>query len=402
MANSGHSSFLCKFRGNVEQTQGKQRVLLVSTGAYNPVHLLHVRLFYVAKKWLEKRLGVAVVGGVFSPSHDAFVREKNRRAPQRVIPARYRIAMCEISTINSSWLAVSRWEATRRASLDYPSVLRQLQSEVDTEFPGQDIRIMYLCGASRLLHVNPETLRQFECVCITRPGYTEALEKVIESEGLGDFVHVVDDDAVVSVEAAKYVIDVRTSSSKILDMLLQGEDVSSMTGPEVERFLLHHRIHTKIQRRSQWTAQDKATPTLEEELLSPTLLNKITRRRTRSAPAEKSHIANKCGPLKRNGTSVLSINSAFPSNRASYQFDRQINHERVSLRYNQGVMHGHSRTESIPEVSSLHKPKHHTSIERNRISSAQSMSNSRIRNGASMLLSMPRSYSTEPCIKKMT
>ena len=68
-----------------------------------------------------------VVGGVLSPSHDAYVRGQCRRFPSHAIPVKHRMAMAELAVEGSSWLSVRRWEATRRLVMDYRSVLKNVQ-----------------------------------------------------------------------------------------------------------------------------------------------------------------------------------------------------------------------------------------------------------------------------------
>ncbi len=98
------------------------------------MHLLHARIFYRAKEFLESRTKYFVVGGFVSPSHDKFVREKSRRTPREAVPALHRVRMCQALLADSSWIDVSTWEATRKCVMDYPSVLRHVH-EVRIDLP---------------------------------------------------------------------------------------------------------------------------------------------------------------------------------------------------------------------------------------------------------------------------
>lgn len=113
---------------------GRQPVVLVTTGSYNPPHLMHLRMFYTAKRvrcrparafrgrtdawWpprpkgghppftipcsrpqhLEERTHYFVVGGLMSPAHEQTVRSINRNSPVLAIPAVHRVRMCDALT----------------------------------------------------------------------------------------------------------------------------------------------------------------------------------------------------------------------------------------------------------------------------------------------------------------
>jgi nicotinic acid mononucleotide adenylyltransferase len=56
--------------------------------------------------------------------------------PSQAVPIRHRAAMCEIAVSGSSWLAVGRWEATRRRVMPYNSVLQHVQQLLNNAFGG--------------------------------------------------------------------------------------------------------------------------------------------------------------------------------------------------------------------------------------------------------------------------
>lgn len=92
------------------QKSGTEVAVLVSSGGYNPVHMLHIRAFYLARQHVEANTKYPVVGGIISPCHDTYVRAKNRRTPRQMIPKKHRLAILEAATASSSWLEVDKWE----------------------------------------------------------------------------------------------------------------------------------------------------------------------------------------------------------------------------------------------------------------------------------------------------
>ena len=100
-------------------------VILLMCGTFNPIHLMHLRMFYLAKQNLEMQGQCHVLGGVLAPHHDSTVRSEIRGAPSEVIPARHRVAMARRAVEGNSWLGVDAWAASRKTQPSYPAVLRR-------------------------------------------------------------------------------------------------------------------------------------------------------------------------------------------------------------------------------------------------------------------------------------
>ncbi|GLE01236.1 hypothetical protein PINS_up010066 [Pythium insidiosum] len=111
-------------------------IVLVSSGAYNPIHMLHIRAFYVARQYVESNYKFPVVGAFVSPSHDTYVRVKNRRKPHEMIPKRHRLGLIEAAVASSSWIEVDKWEITRRRVLDYLQHAHARARHVRDALPG--------------------------------------------------------------------------------------------------------------------------------------------------------------------------------------------------------------------------------------------------------------------------
>ena len=75
----------------------RQKVILVGSGVYNPLHRLHLRMFYLARQFLEGHSHFEVLGGIVSPSHSTAVRQKFRQKPKEIIPPKHRLAMARLS-----------------------------------------------------------------------------------------------------------------------------------------------------------------------------------------------------------------------------------------------------------------------------------------------------------------
>ncbi|KAF0698322.1 Aste57867_11042 [Aphanomyces stellatus] len=243
-------------------------VVLVSSGAYNPVHMLHIRAFYAARQvWLvcdcykpttwspqhiEANYKFPVVGGIISPSHDTYVRTKNRRKPREMIPKTHRLAMLEAATASSSWIEVDKWEITRRRVLDYLSTLTHVREICEHQFPQFKFRVLYVCGVNTIVKLSHTALKDegFGCTIICRPNQTDMLHKHLGAKW-SKIAIVVEDVGVLACELE------RATSFRVRQALIQGESCSAMVGKNVHEYMVRHRIADKIAGREPWTAEDR-------------------------------------------------------------------------------------------------------------------------------------------------
>lgn len=162
-----------KEMNGIEQLK-KQKVVLLSTGSYNPVHKMHVETFHMTKTQLEQNHGMIVVGAFLSPSHDSYVRSK---LGEEFIEGRHRLNMCEQAIKEAKmddWLIVDRWEILQTKFIDFPAVHYSLAKYIQEQFPNDSIRTIYLCGTDHLLRCGGlYSLRKPSkgVAALKRPGY---------------------------------------------------------------------------------------------------------------------------------------------------------------------------------------------------------------------------------------
>ncbi|EQC40906.1 hypothetical protein SDRG_01971 [Saprolegnia diclina VS20] len=227
-------------------------VVLVSSGAYNPVHMLHLRAFYVARQHIESNYKFPVVGAIISPCHDTYVRTKNRRKPREMIPKSHRLGMLEAATATSSWIEVDKWEITRRRVLDYLSTLTHVREICEAQFPAYKFRVLYVCGVNTIVKLSHTALRDegFGCIAVCRPNQTEMLMKHLGAKWSKTAI-VVEDMGVLTCELE------RATSFRVRKSLVQNEACASMVGKHVSDYLVQHRIGDKIAGREPWTSEDR-------------------------------------------------------------------------------------------------------------------------------------------------
>ena len=124
----------------------KQRVALALFGCFNPPTYQHMRLFELARDFLQGTGSYEVVRGLISPVHDNY-------AKKGLIPSIHRVAMLRLSLESSDWIHVSDWESKQEDWTLTNPVLQQLQRELDVEYKDNlpVPRVMLLCGADLLL-----------------------------------------------------------------------------------------------------------------------------------------------------------------------------------------------------------------------------------------------------------
>lgn len=133
--------------GRVAPRGGASEVVLLATGALNPVHLGHVAMLERARAALESD-GLDVVGGFLSPSHDAYVGPKAAAGGEAALPASVRLDLCRLALEGLPWAAAASWESSVRGGWpDYPEVVESLAAALEDRWGSAAPRVVYVCGA---------------------------------------------------------------------------------------------------------------------------------------------------------------------------------------------------------------------------------------------------------------
>ncbi|KAG6611186.1 putative nicotinamide-nucleotide adenylyltransferase/ nicotinate-nucleotide adenylyltransferase [Phytophthora cinnamomi] len=231
-------------------------IVLVSSGAYNPIHMLHIRAFYVARQYVESNYKFPVVGAFISPSHDTYVRVKNRRNPREMITKRHRLALIETAVASSSWIEVDKWEITRRRVLDYLSTLTHVREMCESHFPQYRFHVMYVCGCNTVVKLSHSALRDegFGCITVCRPTQTDMVIKHL-GKTLSKTTTIVEDTGVLPCDLE------RATSFRVRQALANvdahANKIEMMVGKPVFQYFMKHEIGMKIAGKVSWTEEDK-------------------------------------------------------------------------------------------------------------------------------------------------
>ena len=81
-----------------------QRVVFLACGSFNPPTNMHLRLFELARDHFRTHQPLStVLGGVISPTHDAYAKSS-------LIPSNHRLSMARLAVSQSPFVKVSDWE----------------------------------------------------------------------------------------------------------------------------------------------------------------------------------------------------------------------------------------------------------------------------------------------------
>jgi nicotinate (nicotinamide) nucleotide adenylyltransferase len=151
----------------------KEPIVLVLTGAFSPIHRMHINMLHAATNYMESEFDhkYQVVGCYISPAHDSYNKHY-------LLPCYHRIAICNAAVqdpdvVNNLSVVpmVSSWEATQPSFKLQDEVLKAIEEQVLKHYRNP-VRVMYVCGSDLLLRMSMHRLLYpFGVIAIERPGY---------------------------------------------------------------------------------------------------------------------------------------------------------------------------------------------------------------------------------------
>jgi len=201
----------------------KKLAVLISTGAYCPIHRMHIENFNVAKKYLEENHNYVIVAGYISPSHDHYINGKLSK--QEFISSYHRLKMCALAS-QDDWIEADPWESSRSGFVSFPKVAQHLDDYLCETFPRIRIEIIFLCGADLIVRCNMSKVGKHWVVATGRPGFTEQVQHVLNSKP--------------PKERQVYWLETNMedlSSTKIRNALIKNEPLDGLTFASVIKYL---------------------------------------------------------------------------------------------------------------------------------------------------------------------
>ena len=243
-------------RMKMAPSQGQRRfAVVVGEGSCNPLTRMHLRAYFVAKQYLEGKAGFIVLGSLLSPAHGMTVRERYRTHPSEIIPAPHRLAVAQLMVQESKWISVDPWEITRRRPLDYLSLLQHTRETLLEQFPGVDIKVIYLCKANAVPLLSPSSLRAegFGVVVPCRALEYDQLKASLSAKWNG-VIWCVEDTAVLDAS-----MDVVTSR-RVRDKVRSYASVETLVGTAIDQYFRQHAVGAKMNGAEEWSEEEKKLP----------------------------------------------------------------------------------------------------------------------------------------------
>ncbi|XP_076019544.1 nicotinamide/nicotinic acid mononucleotide adenylyltransferase 1-like [Genypterus blacodes] len=107
------------------------KVVLLACGSFNPVTIMHLRMFELARDHLEDTGQFSVVRGIISPVGDAYKKKG-------LIEACHRVEMARLATESSDWISVDPWESLQPEWVETSKVIRHHYKELEAAEGDED------------------------------------------------------------------------------------------------------------------------------------------------------------------------------------------------------------------------------------------------------------------------
>lgn len=159
-------------------------VVLLSTGAFCPIHSGHLEMMEIARRSLEAR-GRTVIGGYLSPSHATYVDPK---CGSETLSSSHRLMLCQEAVKDSDWLMACGWEALGvERMLNFTDVIIRLERYLEHQLTRAErarrpdklqtganmAPVVYYVFGSDNARFTRGFLPDGKCVCVLRPGSEE-------------------------------------------------------------------------------------------------------------------------------------------------------------------------------------------------------------------------------------
>lgn len=213
---------------NKSSTLKNEKVALVACGSFNPITFMHLRMFELAKDYLnESYPSVKLNAGIISPVSDGYGKSD-------LVDGNHRRKMCELAVSDDSWVQIGMWELEQPEWMPTVQVLKHYQENLSAKNVAD--RTMLLCGADFLHSFSTKGLwlesdvrtiiQQHGIIVVSRP--THDVNKIINSSSLvselRSHIHVVSEyfeNALSSTSVRRAVREKKSIKFLIPDAVIQ-------------------------------------------------------------------------------------------------------------------------------------------------------------------------------------
>ena len=140
---------ICPLLANADKDKN---IVLLTTGAFNPIHRMHLEILNIAYKHLLSEK-YNVLCAFISPSADCYV--KHKRNPFIPFEIRCKIIQESIQDFYNEKkgkdkemlkIYLNTWEGSHSYFIDFPEVIDTIQTHLDHLYEETKIELLYVCG----------------------------------------------------------------------------------------------------------------------------------------------------------------------------------------------------------------------------------------------------------------
>ncbi|KAJ3406588.1 nicotinate-nucleotide adenylyltransferase [Chytriomyces confervae] len=121
-------------------------LVIVGCGSYSPVTYLHLRMFEMAKDYIEEHQQFELLGAYFSPVSSGY--KKGGLAYYK-----HRVRMCELAAEKSGWIMVDPWEAMQEETQRTAVVLEHFEDWLNGKHAGEQAGVLCSNGERRKIRI---------------------------------------------------------------------------------------------------------------------------------------------------------------------------------------------------------------------------------------------------------
>ena len=214
-------------------------ITLVACGSFNPITYMHLRMFELAKDYLNDRFPKSTVkSGFLSPVGDGYGKPE-------LVNGKHRKEMCRMAISTSSWIEVKTWELDQKEWKPTAEVLTNYETLIQQNGSKKG-KILYLCGSDLLKSFSTKGLwleadirkivGHFGTVVVTRPSFNVD-QIILQSALLSELKHN------IFVVSEQFTNDV--SSTKVREAIQQKKSIRYLVPDQVAEYIDQHNLYAK-------------------------------------------------------------------------------------------------------------------------------------------------------------